>query len=92
MIGVWNGLPFNFNANIYSSSANKALVNALIAALQALANCNNSSGNSRALTDIANLLNATVSPATNPDQSLQQSPQQSQMPAAQWVMTFFISG
>jgi len=46
---------------------NKALVNALIAALQALANCNNTTGNSRALTDIANLLNATVTPGSNQD-------------------------
>jgi hypothetical protein len=72
-------------------SANKALVNALIAALQALANCNNSSGNSRALTDIANLLNATVSPASNPDQSLQQNQQQQpQLSSAQWVVQIFL--
>lgn len=48
---------------------NKALVNALIAALQALANCNNTTGNSHALTDIANLLNATVSGNTTNDMS-----------------------
>lgn len=62
---------------------NKALVNALIAALQALANCNNSSGNSRALTDIANLLNATISPSSNSDQNNMMPQQQQQQPPLQ---------
>jgi len=53
-------------ANQSNPETNKALVNALIAALQALANCNNGGGggNNRALTDIANLLNATVAPSS----------------------------
>ena len=63
------------NPKVFLPLANKALVNALIAALQALANCSNGGGNNRALTDIANLLNATVAPSTgNGGQDLPPSP------------------